>query len=121
RGPFNVSNTGQAMALAALADQDFVAASRLHNQTERAKFVTAIAALSNHGLRPLPSEANFVLILFSGALTAEMAYHGLMEHGYITRWLPGQGLPQALRITIGAGQDMDKIATALRDMAEGVK
>ena len=50
--------------------------------------------------RPLPTQANFVLIEFRGALTAEAAYLGLMEYGYITRWLPGQGLPQALRIIV---------------------
>jgi cyclohexadieny/prephenate dehydrogenase len=34
------------------------------------------------------------------------------------RWLPGQGLPQALRITIGTREQMDAIADALREMAE---
>ena len=121
RGPFNVSLTGQATALAALADLDFVRHSREHNAAERARFVAALEALGNHGLRPLPSKANFVLIEFSGALTAEAAYNGLMEHGYITRWLPGQGLPQCLRITIGTAAQMDDIATALRAMAEAAK
>ena len=119
RGPFNISNTGQAMALAAVGDQAFVAASRTHNAAERARFVTALSAMGNHGLRPLPSEANFVLIEFSGTFTAEMAYNGLAERGYITRWLPGQGLPQCLRITIGTTAQMDDIARHLRAMAEG--
>ena len=123
RGPFNISATGQTMAKAALEDQAFVEASRLHNAAERARFVAALEALNktgagNHGLRPLPSEANFVLILFSGKLTAEAAFHGLAERGYITRWLPGQGLPQALRITIGTTAQMDDIARALAEMVE---
>jgi len=118
RGPFNISSTGQAMALAALDDQQFVERSRTHNTRERARFVEAIEAMGNHGLRPLPSQANFVLILFEGALSAEAAYEGLMERGYIVRWLPGQGLPQALRITIGPAEQMDDIAGALRGMAE---
>ena len=121
RGPFNISNTGQAMALAALEDQAFVEASRLHNAAERARFVTALEALNqsgggNHGLRPLPSQANFVLIEFTGKLTAEAAYLGLMERGFITRWLPGQGLPQCLRITIGTAEQMDAIARGLAEM-----
>lgn len=121
RGPFNLSNTAQAMALAALADQDFVERSRQHNLAERARFVAALEALGNHGLRPLPSEANFVLILFEGTLTAEAAFAGLAEAGYIVRWLPGQGLPQALRITIGQPGDMDAIAAALRQMVEAAR
>jgi len=121
RGPFNVSATGQAMALAALGDQGFVEASRAHNAAERARFVAALEALGNHGIRPLPSEANFVLILFSGALTAEAAYNGLAEAGYITRWLPNQGLPQGLRITIGTTEQMDAIAAVLARMAEAAR
>ena len=121
RGPFNISATGQAMGLAALADQAFVEASRGHNRVERARFVAALKAMSNHGLRPLPSEANFVLILFEGRLTAEAAYNGLMEAGYITRWLPGQGLPHGLRITIGTAQQMDEITATLRKLAEAAQ
>lgn len=121
RGPFNVSSTGQAMAEAALADAAFVEASRVHNRDERARFVDKLEALGNHGLRPLPSQANFVLVLFEGALTAETAFEGLADRGYIVRWLPEQGLPQALRITIGKTADMDAIAAALREMAEAAK
>ncbi|MCB2089216.1 MAG: aminotransferase class I/II-fold pyridoxal phosphate-dependent enzyme, partial [Sphingomonadaceae bacterium] len=118
RGPFNVTNHGQAAAIAALGDQDFVRASREHNAAERARFVEAMEALGNHGLRPLPSKANFVLILFEGNLTAQAAHDGLAERGYATRHLPGQGLPQGLRITIGTAAQMDDIASALREMAE---
>lgn len=121
RGPFNVTNSGQSMALAAVADQAFVIASREHNRAERARFVSAIEALGNHGLRPVPSEANFVLVLFEGALSAEAAYQGLAERGYIVRWLPNQGLGHALRITIGTADQMDAIATALREMAEAAR
>lgn len=117
RGPFNLSNSAQAMGLAAVADQAFVEGSRLHNLAERTRFVEQLNALSNHGVRPLPSQANFVLILFQGKLTAETVYNGLMEHGYITRWLPGQGLPDALRITIGTAEQMNEIAAAIRSMA----
>jgi len=117
RGPFNLSNTAQAMGLAALGDQAFVTASRTHNTEIRARFVGKLALLANHAIRPLPSQANFVLILFEGALTAETVYHGLMARGYITRWLPNQGLPQALRITIGTAEQMDEIAAAIAEMA----
>ncbi|MDE2561314.1 MAG: histidinol-phosphate transaminase [Sphingomonadales bacterium] len=121
RGPFNVSNSAQATALAALGDQAFVAHSREHNRAVREHFAARIDALGNHGIRAVPSEANFVLVLFEGALTGEAAYNGLMERGYIVRWLPGQGLPHGLRITIGMAGQMDEIAAAIRDMAEAAK
>jgi histidinol-phosphate aminotransferase len=118
RGPFNLNNTAQATTVAAVRDQAFVEKSRRHNAAERARFVVAIEALGNHGIRPVPSEANFVLVLFEGKLSGEAAYNGLAERGYITRWLPGQGLPHGLRITIGTTEQMDAIARALREMAE---
>lgn len=121
RGPFNLSNSAQATTLAAVRDQAFVAHSRRHNAAERARFVAKIEALGNHGLRAVPSEANFVLLLFEGKLTGEAAYNGLADRGYITRWLPGQGLPHGLRITIGTAEQMDAIAAGLREMAEAAK
>jgi histidinol-phosphate aminotransferase len=121
RGPFNVTNSGQAMALAALDDQQFVDHARTCNRDQRARFAAAVAALGNHGIRVLPSEANFVLVLFEGPLCAEAALAGLAEAGYIVRHLPGQGLGHALRITIGTAEQMDRIAAILRDLAEAAK
>lgn len=118
RGPFNVAAAAQAAAAAAVGDQGFVERSREHNRSERTRFVAAVDALGNYGLRAVPSEANFVLVLFEGRLTAEAAYRGLMDRGFITRWLPGQGLPHGLRITIGTGPDMAALAAALRALAE---
>src|SRR3546814_8333643 len=51
RGPFNVTQSGQAAALAALGDQGFVAGSRDHNARELARFTGAIEALGTHGDR----------------------------------------------------------------------
>jgi histidinol-phosphate aminotransferase len=118
RGPFNVNNMAQAVVLAALGDQDFVTHSREHNRQQRDRFVRQIGALGNFGLRCVPSEANFVLVLFEGALSAAEAYRRLMDAGYIVRHLPGQGLPQALRITIGTSAQMDTIAQVIRSVAE---
>ena len=118
RGAFNVSNEAQAMALEALADQDFVENSRRTNAEVRARFVAAIEALGNHGISAVPSEANFVLLLFAGKFSGEAAYNGLAEAGVMTRWLPGQGLGHSLRITIGTAEQMDMIAATLRVLAE---
>ncbi len=118
RGPFNLGNSAQATALAALGDQDFVAHACAENGAIRARFVAAIEGLGNHGLRAVPSEANFVLVLFNGALTAQAAYQGLADAGYITRWLPGQGLPHGLRITIGTPAQMDAVTAALQRLTQ---
>ena len=119
RGPFNVTTHGQAAALAAVSDQGFVSASREHNAAELARFSSFVRSLGNHGLRPVPSKANFLLILFEGELSAEQAHNGLAQAGYATRWLPGQGMPQGLRVTIGTSDQMDDVMRVLRQMVEG--
>ncbi|MBV8238188.1 MAG: histidinol-phosphate transaminase, partial [Sphingomonas sp.] len=117
RLPFSITIAGTAAAVAALGDTDFVASTRAHNAQWRAWFADEIAKLGNAGLRAIPSQANFILVLFEGELTAEAAYKGLMDAGYIVRWLPGQGLPHGLRITIGTAEETQGVIAALRRMA----
>jgi histidinol-phosphate aminotransferase len=114
RAPFNVTTAGQEAAIAAVGDDAFVTASRDHNLRWRVWFEDQVAALGNAGLRAVPSKANFSLVLFEGRVTAEHAYKALMTEGYIVRWLPGQGLPHALRITIGTEEETRGIVAALR-------
>jgi histidinol-phosphate aminotransferase len=118
RGAFNVTASGQAAALAALGDEGFVARSARDNAVARAQFEQAVAALGNHGLRAIPSYANFVLVLFEGRLTAEAALGALERGRYAVRHLPGQGLGHALRITIGTGAQMAEVAAILAAAAE---
>jgi histidinol-phosphate aminotransferase len=109
-----VTESGQKAALAALDDAAFIAASRAHNSAERARFVDAVAALGNHGLVAVPSEANFVLVRFTGKVTATRALDALAEAGYAVRHL--SSLPDALRITIGKSEDMARVTATLRTL-----
>uniref|UniRef100_UPI0025F26FA5 aminotransferase class I/II-fold pyridoxal phosphate-dependent enzyme n=1 Tax=Sphingomonas sp. TaxID=28214 RepID=UPI0025F26FA5 len=118
RLPFSITIAGTAAAIAALGDTEFVDHTRAHNAQWRRWFTDEIGQMGNAGLRAVPSQANFVLVLFGGKLSAEVAYKGLMDAGYIVRWLPGQGLPQALRITIGTADETQGVAAALRDLVE---
>ena len=43
------------------------------------------------------------------AAFGKAALRGLAERGYAVRHLPGQGLPQALRITIGTASDLEEV------------
>jgi histidinol-phosphate aminotransferase len=118
RLPFSITIAGQNAAIAALADTQFVENSRSHNAKWRAWLTGEVAKLGNAGLRTVESKANFLLVLFEGALTAETAYKELMDHGYIVRWLPGQGLAHGLRITIGTEAETRGLAAALRTIVE---
>ena len=114
RGPFNIGSGAQTMAAAAMQDVEFVENSRAHNRRWRAWLSEEIAALGNHGLRAVPSHANFLLVLFEGEKSAAGAQEALAEAGYAVRHLPGQGLPHALRITIGSEADNRAVVAALR-------
>ena len=81
---------------------------------ERARFEAAMTALGNHGIRPVPGKANFVLVLFEGELSAEAAMAAIAEAGFAVRHLPGQGLPNALRITIGTAAQMDAVTAGIQ-------
>ena len=117
RGPFNVTASGQAAAIAAVGDRAFVERSRRHNARERARFADRMRALGNAGVRVVPSEANFLLVLFDGVATAERAYQALMEAGVVVRWVPNQGLGHALRVTIGEAAVMDRVADVIAGTA----
>ncbi|MCE7798589.1 histidinol-phosphate transaminase [Sphingobium sufflavum] len=119
RAPFNLTTSAQAAGIAALGDQRFVEQSREHNRVWRGWLAEQMEALGNHGVRVVPSGANFLLILFEGAVGAETVYTALMDAGYATRWLPGQGLPQALRITIGTEAHVKDIAARVRTLVTG--
>lgn len=114
RAPFSFGIGSERAAVAALGAADFIAHSHAHNKAWRARFEAEIATLGNKGLRAVPSKANFSLVLFEGDVSAETAYKGLMEAGYIVRWLPGQELPHGLRITIGTAEQMTGLIAALR-------
>jgi histidinol-phosphate aminotransferase len=116
RLPFSITIAGQNAAIAALNDQDFVARSRAHNAQWRSWLTDEVAKLGNKGLRTVESKANFLLILFEGEVSAEIAYKGLMERGYIVRWLPGQGLGNGLRITIGTEDETRGVLAAIREI-----
>ncbi len=120
RAPFNVPMAGGAGAVAALADQAWIDRCREHNKVWRAWLAAEIASLGNAGLRAVPSAANFLLVTFptTGPLMAEAANKALMADGIIVRWLPGQGLPNALRISIGTETETRAVASSLRRFVE---
>lgn len=115
RAPFPIAVPALAAAEAALDDQAFVADCRRRAIAGRTKLAAAIDGWNNKGLRAVPSAANFLLMTCpeDGPLSAGTLHQGLLRAGFITRWLPGQGLPEALRITIGTEAENDALIAAL--------
>ncbi len=121
RAPFNVPTTGQAGAIAALADHDWTARTRAHTIEWRQWLAGEVTALGNAGLRAIPSAANFVMIEFpeAGAVTAAGANAALLSDGIIARYLAVQAMPRCLRISIGTEAETRAAAASLRRYVEG--
>ncbi len=109
RMPFNVNAAAQAAGIAALADQDHVRAVVAHNTRWRELLFDELPSL---GFELTPSQANFVL-MHTREHTQAM-YEHLAAHGVFVRPVAAYGLPDALRVTIGASEAMDAFLTALK-------
>jgi histidinol-phosphate aminotransferase len=112
RGPFNVSTPALAAGVAAVEDTASLARARAHNDRWLPWFSQRLAAL---GLPLTPGVANFVLPQFpdEAGHDAEAAFAFLQSRGILTRKMGGYGLPRHLRITIGTGEEMGKVAAAI--------
>ena len=113
RQPFNTNSLAQAAAIAALADEGFVARSVEVNRQGMAQLTAAFDRL---GLRYLPSFGNFVLVQVGDG---SAVYQGLLRRGVIVRPVANYGLPQWLRVTIGLKEENDRFIAALREVLQG--
>ncbi len=114
RGPFNVNAAALAAGVAALQDIESLAKARAHNDHWQPWLNQKLAAL---GLAPTPSVGNFVLPCFaeSGEHTAAAAFAFLQSRGILTRKMSGYGLPDRIRITVGTGEENEKVVATLAE------
>lgn len=105
RPPFNANSLAQRAALAALEDEEHVARSRALNQQQMAVVRSGLEEL---GLRPIPSEANF--ILFDCGQDGRGVFEALLREGVIVRHIEGC----MLRVTIGLPEENTRFLQALK-------
>jgi histidinol-phosphate aminotransferase len=113
--PFEPSLLAQAAGLAALDDTEFVKRSVELNNIGL-KFLPD--ALRDLHLHVIPSQANFVTIVFKDENEVNKIYQGLLMRGVIVRPLKAFGLPNCIRVTIGTQEQnhffIDKLKETLR-------
>ncbi|MGC1300838.1 MAG: histidinol-phosphate transaminase [Caulobacteraceae bacterium] len=112
RAPFNVNLPGQAAAIAALQDQDFLERSRALVVEQRPRLEAGLRRL---GLKVYASQGNFVLARFptEPGRTAGEAETFLASRGVIVRGLGGYQIPDGLRITVGLAEHVDAVIEGL--------
>ena len=114
RAPFNVNSVGQAAAIAALEDADFIARSYANNCAGMAQLVTGCDKL---GLEFIPSYANFLTIRVGDGAAV---FQKLLREGVIVRPVGGgYELPEHLRVTIGLPQENQRFLAALTKALHG--
>lgn len=117
RLPFNANTPAQEAAIAALGDRAHLEFVREKTVTERKALAAALMAM---GLETAPSETNFLLIRFpdTPGVTAEEANAWLAARGFLLRWLPGQGLADCLRLTVGEPEDNRAVIALLQEFMD---
>ncbi len=108
--PFEPSTLAQAAGIGALRDEAFLKRSREVNDQGLA---TLPAALTKLGLRVVPSQANFVMVVRESREDVERIFQGLLRLGVIVRPLAAFGLPHCLRISIGTQEENATLLRAL--------
>lgn len=106
--PFNVGTLGQVAARAAVADREFVEASRKVNREGLAFWSRALAA---RGLFHYPTQANFLALRVDR--DAQAVFQAMADAGVTIRPLTSFGLTDWIRITIGTAEQNSVCLKAL--------
>lgn len=101
RLPYHLSALTQAAAEAALAHADTMLATVRDIKVQRDRIIAGTKQL---GLKPFPSEANFVLV--EGFSDPNATFEKLLERGVLIR---NVGIPRTLRITAGTAAETEKL------------
>jgi histidinol-phosphate aminotransferase len=105
RPPFNANSLAQRAALAALGDDEHVAQSRMANEAGMGQMVKGLTEL---GLVPVPSEANFVYVDIGR--DGRAVFEALLREGVIVRHIEGR----MIRVTIGLEEENREFLAALK-------
>ncbi|MEO4053162.1 histidinol-phosphate transaminase [Solibacillus sp. CAU 1738] len=111
RAPFNNTVLGQAVAIVALEDQEFIDFCREENEKGKAQYV---AFCEKHNLNYYPSQTNF--ILFEVKADSNVVFEEMMKRGFIIRSGAALGAPGYIRVTIGTEDQNAKFLLLLEEV-----
>lgn len=109
--PNNISGVSQAMATAAMDDQEYMQKVVTQTSDIRDRFARDLREM---GINVPPSYTNFVLLRFDSEEVATQADQALRAEGLLMRRMGGYGLPHCLRATICAPDVMQRALAVFR-------
>ena len=115
RLPYNINALTQATATLALRHRALFDAQTAAIRAERSRLYAALTGLD--GVRPYPSEANFILLRLTRG-KADTAFAGLKDRGILVKNLHGSHplLAECLRVTVGRPEENAAFLSAFTDL-----
>ncbi len=112
RLPYNVNVLTQIVAEKALQYHELLERQAAAIRVERARLFDALGQVA--GIRPFPSDANFILFRVAGA---ERIFNGLRQRGVLIKNLHGShpALEDCLRVTVGTPEEDMLFLKALKE------
>lgn len=111
---YTLDRAALAGAAAAVEDEDYFQQIRKKVMDTRER---SAKALKEIGFTVLPSQANFLFVSHP-ARTGRELLDGLRERGILVRWWANPIIENWLRITVGTDQEMEALASALRELTQ---
>ena len=111
--PFEPSGVSAAAALGALDDHEFVQRT-LDNNAQGLAYLNR--EFREMGFEVMPSAANFVTLALETEEEAQQIFEQLLCRGVIVRPLKATGLPNCLRISVGARDENETCVEALKSV-----
>lgn len=107
---YNMNTVAQAVGLAAMDDYAQMQANAAKIRATRARLASALGGL---GFRIPPSQSNFLLAFWDGDPTAREIFEALKERGIYLRYFNTRRINNALRITVGTDEEVDRLIQSL--------
>jgi histidinol-phosphate aminotransferase len=114
RLPFNVNALSQAVAAEALKEKKKMKVFIRDIVAERERLISEMEKIK--GVKPFPSEANFILL---GVGEAGKTYDALLKKGILVRNM-NEAVPGCLRVTVGTRRENDAFLRALTAVTRGL-
>jgi histidinol-phosphate aminotransferase len=109
RLPFNLNSLSQAIAAEVIKKKTLLKGHIKSIISERGKLFNELSKIK--GIRPYPSEANFILFRVNGP---DIVYNNLLRRGVLVRNMKGI-IDGCLRVTVGTPQENRLFLKALKD------
>ncbi len=115
RPPFNITPGAIAAGIEALKDKEHLQNVIVHNKKVKGWF---ISELNNIGLKAYDTQTNFVFVIVpeKNNLNALKVNEFLLSNGIAVRYLESYGLKNAIRITLGTKEELNKTLSTIKKL-----